>query len=250
MMDFHCHLDLYPNAREIIEQSEKRGIFILAVTTTPRAWLGSKRLVGNAKRIRLGLGLHPEIAKDRLDELSLFDLLLPEARYVGEVGLDGSKDHRPFLEKQRLAFRHILTSCERSGGKPLSIHSRGAAKLVLEDLRELANSCVPIFHWFSGSPTELEDAVKQGGWFSVGPAMMASEKGRRLISAMPRDKVFLESDGPLAKRGGRGLTPFDATESIKVLAEIWSEGVGVASERMNLAFRNFVRELPGQALAQ
>ena len=38
MIDFHCHLDLYPKPSTVIREIAKRGTFVLAVTTTPKAW--------------------------------------------------------------------------------------------------------------------------------------------------------------------------------------------------------------------
>ena len=38
LVDFHCHLDLYPDHQAAVEEAEDAGVFTLAVTTTPRAW--------------------------------------------------------------------------------------------------------------------------------------------------------------------------------------------------------------------
>ena len=38
LVDFHCHLDLYPDHPAAVRDAEKAGVFTLAVTTTPRAW--------------------------------------------------------------------------------------------------------------------------------------------------------------------------------------------------------------------
>lgn len=38
LVDFHCHLDLYPDHQAAVQASEDAGVFTLAVTTTPRAW--------------------------------------------------------------------------------------------------------------------------------------------------------------------------------------------------------------------
>ena len=37
LVDFHCHLDLYPDHRAAVQEAEASGVFMLAVTTTPRA---------------------------------------------------------------------------------------------------------------------------------------------------------------------------------------------------------------------
>ena len=47
--------------------------------------------------------------------------------------------------------------------------------------------------------TELEEADRLGCWFSVGPAMLRSAKGRELTSRLPRGRILTESDGPFVK---------------------------------------------------
>jgi len=64
MIDFHCHLDLYPSPQEIVSECNRRGLYVLGVTTTPSAWEGTSKLVASARRIRIALGLHPELAAD------------------------------------------------------------------------------------------------------------------------------------------------------------------------------------------
>ncbi len=61
----------------------------------------------------------------------------------------------------------------------------------------------------------------RGCWFSVGPAMLAGAKGRTLVSAMPQDRIVLESDGPFAQTQRLGLHPWDISQSYPWLASIW-----------------------------
>ena len=51
--------------------------------------------------------LHPQIAHERYDELGLFDSLVDQTRYIGEIGLDGSPNFRKHAEIQK-GFSHIL----------------------------------------------------------------------------------------------------------------------------------------------
>ena len=70
MIDFHSHLDLYPNFRQIVDECGKRGIYVLSVTTTPSAWEGTSGLAASHSRIKTALGLHPQLAHQRKAELS------------------------------------------------------------------------------------------------------------------------------------------------------------------------------------
>ena len=88
LVDFHCHLDLYPDPVAAIADAEAAGVYTLTVTTTPKAWPRNLALTQGTSRVRAALGLHPQLVSERSSEISLWETYLPEARYVGEVGLD------------------------------------------------------------------------------------------------------------------------------------------------------------------
>jgi TatD DNase family protein len=104
MIDFHCHLDLYPDPQEVVSGCVRRNLYVLSVTTTPSAWRGTSRLVAGAGNIRVALGLHPELAAERKHELDLFDALVRETRYIGEIGLDGTPAFQKFWADQVYVF--------------------------------------------------------------------------------------------------------------------------------------------------
>jgi TatD DNase family protein len=236
LIDFHCHIDLYPNAKAIIEEADARGAYILAVTTTPKAWTGTNKLVGNRKRIRVGLGLHPELVPERHGEVALLEHYMPETRYVGEIGLDGSSHMRGSFELQERVLVRILKACEADGNKIISLHSRRAANGVVDALQDAPRAGTPILHWFSGSVSELDRAINAGCWFSVGPLMLGSSKGRRLVELMPVDRVLTETDAPFAQLHGKPLMPWDVQLAYAHLAKIWglSEPEVVIRLRENL----------------
>jgi TatD DNase family protein len=112
-------------------------------------------------------------AKERKSELALCDRLLPEARYIGEVALDGSPEYRAFWQDQVEVFDHILASCAKAGGRILTLHSRAAATDVLDALKRRPGYDVAVLHCFSGTQRELSRAVGMGCWFSVGGSRAA-----------------------------------------------------------------------------
>ncbi len=237
MIDLHCHLDLYPDPAAVIRECSASGAYVLAVTTTPRAWPGSKKLIAGSSRIRLALGLHPQLAHERAHELPVFDLAFNEAVYIGEIGMDGSPKYRMHLDVQRRVFKHIVELCALHGGRTMSIHSRGCASHVIQILKQAGKPGVPVFHWFSGSNRELNEAIDIGGWFSVGPGMLASARGRTLINMMPKARVISESDGPFAKVSGRPARPADMARVVEGISTLWGEAPEVTSDRMHASFR-------------
>lgn len=225
MIDFHCHLDLYPDPHAVAAACQQRGLYVLSVTTTPSAWKGTSALAGGKSRIRTALGLHPQMAHLRKFELDLFSQLIDQASYVGEVGLDGAPEFKPYWNDQVEVFERVLEVCNRAGGRVLSLHSRRASREVLDRLAANPKAGTPILHWFTGTIKELDRASEQGCWFSVGPAMLKSAKGRALVARMPTDRVLTESDGPFVQIEGRAIKPWEAGDAVAMLAEVWLKPV-------------------------
>jgi len=191
-------------------------------------------------RVRTALGLHPELAHERRSELPLFDALLPEAKYVGEIGLDRSPGTEGRWSTQEEVFRHILASCEKVGGRVMSIHSRRAASEVLDALEAFPRAGTPVLHWFSGTREQLRRAASLNCWFSVGPSMLRGQRGRDLLAHMPQDRVLTESDGPFGQVDARPALPTDVGEALKHLSKVWSVSRADAESRVADNFRRLV----------
>lgn len=221
MIDFHCHLDLYPDPVGVAAECDRRRMYVLSVTTTPSAWAGTSALALRSERIRTALGLHPQLASQRRGELAAFQDLLHTTRYVGEVGLDGSPECLPYWSDQVKVFEFVLQSCVAVGGRILSLHSRRAENDVLSRLEHYTGAGRAVLHWFSGSAQDLERAIGLGCWFSVGSAMLRTNGGRGLVEKMPRERILTESDGPFVSRRGRPAMPWDVQDAVQELGKLW-----------------------------
>ena len=135
-----------------------------------------------------------------------------------------------------------LSACESAGGRVMTIHSREATSLVLDHLQAHPSAGLPVLHWFSGTASELQRAIDMGCWFSVGPAMLRGSKGRRLVSSMPTDRVLTESDGPLARQGGKPLMPWSVLEAEAAIGKLWNLSISAVQRRLSQNLR-FVSEL-------
>jgi TatD DNase family protein len=240
VIDFHCHLDLYPDPHSVSDECEQRSMYVLSVTTTPSAWKGTSALASGKKRIRTALGLHPQLAHERKSELPFFDSMLMQTRYVGEIGLDGAPEFHMHWKDQVGVLEHILTRCSAAGGRILSIHSRRAATAVLDKLEEHRTAGIPVLHWFSGTRRELERAIRIGCWFSIGPAMLSRENGRMLAGLMPKERILTESDGPFAQIAGTAVKPWDVASALLGLAQLWSVPVEGASDQLDENLKRLV----------
>jgi TatD DNase family protein len=175
LVDFHCHLDLYPDFENIIKECEQINLYTLAVTTTPRAWPRNRDLTSNTNYVRAALGLHPQlIDKDAAAELSLWEKYLPEARYIGEIGLDFSPNFLHTIKEQVRVFERILQWCAKAGDKILSIHAVRSTGMVLDLIENNLPSgrCGVVMHWFTGSTAEAKRALELGCYFSINSKMV------------------------------------------------------------------------------
>ncbi|MFO6451708.1 MULTISPECIES: Qat anti-phage system TatD family nuclease QatD [unclassified Aeromicrobium] len=220
IVDFHCHLDLYPEPHSVAQAIEHRRIATLSVTTTPSAYIGTAALAAGKPMIKTALGIHPELAAERSSELEIFDSLLPRAEFVGEVGLDGLSRNSASRPVQRLVFDHILRSCAREGGRVMSVHSRGAPAATLAALASRPDAGIAVLHWFTGTPKNLQTAITYGCWFSVGLPMLATEKGRELVRSMPIDRILTETDGPFTATSAGPAYPWHVTTTLEALAQV------------------------------
>ncbi len=222
-IDFHCHVDLYDDPQAILASCARSGVAVFAVSTIPAAADRLKPLVSaSGAVVHIGVGLHPEVAHEHQKSLELLLNEVRTHRFVGEVGLDGSPQYREHQATQRRILEGVLSTCEREGGKILSVHSRRAVRSVLDMLAQHPDAGMPVLHWFSGSPHELAEAVMSGCWFSVGLGMLQTASGREIVASMPRNRVLTETDGPFAQAAGKSLTPLDIERTVGVLAKVWS----------------------------
>lgn len=229
LLDFHCHLDLYPDFEAVLALSEKNKIFTLAVTTTPMAWPRNRDLTSDKRYVRAALGLHPQLAVDHADKISIWETYLPEAHYIGEVGVDGSPNFANSLPEQIKIFRHVLKCCAEIGGRILTVHTLGAVKIALD----LIESEFPrgrgkiVLHWFTGTKAEALRAVDLGCYFSVNLSMLNTKKGHNLLAVIPIERILTETDGPFAMVEDRPARPSDVESVVHLLSKIRKVGFNI-----------------------
>lgn len=167
------------------------------------------KLASRSDFVRVGIGLHPHLAAERKSELPLFEALLKETRYVGEVGLDAGPRFYRSMPDQIEVFERILAICASQGGKILSVHSVRTAGKVLD----MVESMLPVgrrrvvLHWFSGSKAEAKRAAELGCYFSINQKMLDKPKGQELVRSLPMDRLLTETDGPFVEENEQPIGP-------------------------------------------
>lgn len=194
IIDTHCHFDMMSQPEAYIRQKEQAGDIVIGMTNLPSHFEMGLPHVKRYKHIRLALGLHPLLASENKNELPLFDSLLDQTSYIGEIGLDFSKEGLSTKEDQISTLRKLLEKLE-GRKKIISVHSRKAEKKLFDLLCEYNINNV-IFHWYSGPIDLIPSIISKGYYFSINEAMTISKNGRTIIKEIPRSRILTESDAP------------------------------------------------------
>ncbi|MBQ3843696.1 MAG: TatD family hydrolase [Bacteroidales bacterium] len=198
MIDVHCHFDMMPNPEAYVRQKENAGDIVIGMTNLPSHFQMGQPYIMHYKHIRLGLGFHPLLAAENKNELPLFKRMVDETSYIGEIGLDFSREGYASKEEQIKVLKEILTTL-RGKRKIVSVHSRRAEKELLELLEEYNIENV-IFHWYSGSVSLIPAILERGYYFSINEAMTLSHSGKSIIEKIPQNRILMETDAPFNNR--------------------------------------------------
>ena len=252
LFDMHCHLGFSSDAAEAARSLAELGAGGLSVTVEPgefervSAELAGDGIGGSGgsddgtlasapASVRVAAGLHPWwVADGRCGAAEIARAAEHAARsaFVGEVGLDFGRARAGTENAQREAFSRIVDACAQGGcARLVSIHAVRAAGEVLDVLErcDLPQRCACVLHWFSGASDELARAVRMGCFFSVGPRMIATKRGRAYARAVPAARLLLETDLPSA--AGEAWSAEAHARALRETASALEElcGVGTAA---------------------
>jgi len=143
------------------------------------------------------IGIHPEKANDSIEPiLTLIEENKERISGIGEIGLDDTySDSDEELSRQEEIFRTQLSLAEKLK-KPVSIHSRKTLDKIFKILPSY-NVTNVLLHWFDGSKKQLRDAMDLGCFVSFGPVMVYSQDKQVLLTKADKDKILVETDGPV-----------------------------------------------------
>ncbi len=217
-IDTHAHLDneRYDVDRAgVIKRALDAGLrHIITVVCWDRArgFEPVKELVNAHDFISASLGVHPHEAKyikgegvfNEMKELAL--AFKQRVLAIGEAGLDYHRSETP-KDAQRLVFARQI-GLARELNLPLIVHSRDSHADTMEALKsEGAPSTGGVFHCFSGSAEEAEEALNAGFHISfTGNITFKNAQGLRdTVKAVPIERMLIETDCPyLAPEPMRG----------------------------------------------
>jgi TatD DNase family protein len=245
LTDTHCHLNLEKfdaDRADVIQRATAAGVTRILIPSLDLVTsLEAVLLAKSHPALFAGIGIHPTNAALWDDETipALEALLSPahaetevegKVAAVGEIGLDYYWDAAPHELQKSVLKRQLDFAAGME--KPVVIHMReqddaehgpcaeDLMKILEEWVSELQNqgsalaSQPGVLHSFSGSEETARQAIQLGFFIGVtGPITYKNaEARRRLIAALPLDRILIETDAPYLtpepKRGQRNEPSF------------------------------------------
>lgn len=247
LYDMHCHLDFAfdgPAAARRLGPDEGA----CTATLDPERWRLAVSSFMGCDRARVALGLHPWRAADAdfEEQAASFEAFACECAFIGEIGLDFSARRLESAARQREGFSRAVRACMRGDASfahgIVSIHAVRACDEVVAAFAaagacEGADERTPasaagrrlVIHSFNGTSDELHRAVRAGFYFSVGPRMLATKRGRAYVRAIPVDRLLLESDMPSHAGGDFSWEAWHAVADASLATIAESRGCDAAS---------------------
>jgi TatD DNase family protein len=232
--DTHFHFDLQEPRGEILKEIENKEIYTIAVTNLPPLYEKLNNEV-NSKFIKVALGFHPELIGQYQKYIPEMWRLLPNVKYIGEVGID-LKVGKETKSLQISFFEELIAKCNILGNKIISIHSRAAIQEVIAIVGKNINSKI-ILHWYSGTRQNQKQAIDNGYYFSVNYAMLSSDSGRKIVANIPNDKILIETDSPFIQIDKQISRSYNIDKIVEGIAKIKGEEI---NNMQNILWDNFL----------
>ena len=200
LTDAHIHLsdeEYSQDIQFILTSMEKMKIRACCVSMDLQSSENTLELGQKSRLVLPFVGIHPEKAADDLKPLvKLIEKNSKQISGIGEIGLDKTyvSDQDEF-KRQETVFRTMLSIAEKLN-KPVSIHSRATLDEILSILPSYSISAT-LLHWFAGSKKQLKAAMELGCYASYGPSMIYAQDKQVLLSETTRDRILVETDGPV-----------------------------------------------------
>ncbi len=253
LIDTHCHLDFpqFDADRElVVERAGQAGVkTIINVASSLKASRDAVALAERFPGVFASIGIHPHDAQECDD--AAFEIVRSLARAqkvvaIGEVGLDFYRNLSPQRDQEQVFERFIALAHEAR--LPLIVHTRLAHERAFDILK--SNRAFDlggvVVHCFSGDTAFLTRCLDAGFFvsFTCNVTYKKAEGLRSVLSHVPLDRLFLETDAPfLAPEGRRGQRnePAYLPALAEVVARVKGEDLGTICEKTTQNAKTFFR---------
>jgi TatD DNase family protein len=256
--DSHCHLageEFVADLADVVARARAAGVaraLVILAAESDAEIARAGAVSATWPECRFAIGVHPHYARlfegqperaaaavaERLDAL-------PEARAIGEIGLDYHYDFSP-REVQHAVFRaQIRLAIERD--LPIVIHTREAEDDTLRIITEEGRGQLRgVFHCFTGDAAAAARALATGFLLSI-PGVATFPKAeslRQAVAGAPADALLVETDSPylapVPHRGQRN-EPAYVARVVEQLATVRGTTAAAISEQTDRNFDTLFR---------
>lgn len=233
LIDSHTHIyaeEFDQDIDAVLERALTSGVVAMILPNVDReSYPRMMSLVERAPdRLYPSAGLHPtSVQANYVDEIAFVAEALSQHSFValGEIGLDYYWD-TTYKPQQIQAFEQQIALAGQYN-LPIIIHTRDAFADTFEVLRRVGDRTTRgVFHSFTGSEAELEEALTFEG-FMIGLNGVVTFKNSQLrhyVARIPLERLLLETDAPylspVPKRGRRN-EPAHLVYTLEFVAELY-----------------------------
>lgn len=230
LVDSHIHLsapEFIPILSELINYLKMTQTLVFSVSETLESSIDTLKIASLMPSFIIPfVGIHPKFTVNcNFEQFNTFFYKnLNSITGIGEIGLDKTYINKGIdFQSQIKIFKQMLKLAEKSN-KPVSIHSRGATSDTIEILSSYNINKI-IFHWFSGTASELSQVQNYGYLTSFGPALVYSKSIQKLALSSDPKFTVVETDGPVrfsACFEGKMAEPSFIPSIIQTLSNLWN----------------------------
>jgi len=214
--DVHVHLqdkrfgETWEDVERYLEREKEQGVAkFVCDGTSPADWKRTAEIARRFENVYPSFGVHPwnvgKISGDWLAVLAdLLDSVVAkdgETRAaLGEVGLDFAiRDCDDDAKKAQEDALRAQLQLANERAIPTTLHSVRANERLLKIMAEYPKIPVWLLHGWIATQEEVDRALELGAFFSFSRRSVAenAKRARATILAVSRDKILLESDGPI-----------------------------------------------------
>lgn len=254
-VDSHCHLageEFAGDLETVIQRARDAGLahaLVILAADDDKEFDQARRVATLWSDARFSIGVHPHAAAkysaDPTEAPRIVQQRLdtePNARAIGEIGLDYYYDFAP-MQIQQHVFREQIRLARRRK-LPIVIHTREAEDDTFRILaEESAGEVGGVFHCFTGDRAMARRVLDLGFHISLAGIVTFPNalELREVAKVVPLERLLIETDSPylapVPLRGNRN-EPANVTH----VAEVVGEVRGTSAEAVGDAARaNFER---------
>lgn len=258
MIDSHCHLAdevFAPDLDDVIARAREGGVeralVILAAGDAKEA-AQAVRVSTLWPEVRFAIGVHPHQAHDFAAKPDVAGEIVrrqiadtPDARALGEIGLDYHYDFSPRAVQQQV-FRSQVRAA-RELNRPVVIHTREADADTIDILQQDGGGQLTgVLHCFTGGPALARAGLDLGFYISLAGIVTFPKAAelRETVRAVPLDRLLTETDSPflapVPHRGSRN-EPAHVAHVVAKLAELYSVTAADLARRTAANFHTLFR---------